>query len=127
MKSVKQVVVVRKDLKLRKSKVAALTSQVSTRFLTENNESDRLDELYVRLSNEEAIWLQNLSAPIVLGINSQNALNNLIFQAKLLGINVHSITGSFTTSKEDDSILCVAFGPDEEELINKITGNLKPI
>jgi len=125
MKNIKQVIVVRKDLKLHKSKVAALTSQVATKFLTENNESDRRDELYVKLSQQEVEWLWNSSAPDVLGVHSQYAIDDLIFQAELLGINVHAITGSI--SKEDSSTLCVAFGPDEEELINRITGNLKPI
>lgn len=127
MKSVKQVIVVRKDLKLHKSKVAALTSQVATKFLTENNESNRLDELYVKLSQEEVEWLREALPPDVLGVNSQYAIDDLIFQAELLGVNVHFVTGSIAKSEEDNSILCAAFGPDEEELINRITGNLKPI
>lgn len=127
MKNIKQVIVVRKDLKLHKSKVAALTSRAATKFLTENNESDRGDELYVKLSNEEAAWLKGSSAPDVLGVNSHHAIEGLIFQAELLGVSVHSITGSYTKIEDGNSVLCVAFGPDEEELINRITGNLKPI
>ena len=127
MKNVKQVIVVRKDLRMRKSKVASLTSQVATKFLTENNEAVRNDELYVKLSREEVTWLHNSSAPIILGINSQDELNDLILKAEFLGINVYAITGSLAKPDSDTSILCASFGPDEEELINKITGNLKLI
>jgi len=127
MKNIKQVIIVRKDLKLHKSKVAALTSQIATRFLLENNESDRRDELHVKLTQEEVEWLWNSCAPEVLGVYSQYAIEDLIFQAELLGVNVHAITGSIAKSKEDTSTLCISLGPDEEQLINKLTGNLKPI
>ena len=35
MKNVKQAIIVRKDLKLRRATVASLTSQAATKFLTE--------------------------------------------------------------------------------------------
>ena len=127
MKNVKQAIIVRKDLKLRRATVASLTSQAATKFLTENNESDRLDELYVKLSYEEVAWLQGSGEPVILGVESQLAIDDLIFRAKLLGISVHSITGSYAKSREDDSVLCAAFGPDDEELINRIIGKLKSI
>lgn len=126
MKNVKQVIIVRKDLKLSKSKVIALATAVASKFLTENNEATRQDELYVKLSQEEVEWLQTEAMPTILGINSQRAIADLTFQAELLGINVHVITDQ-TTKSGESTILCASIGPDEEELVNKITDNLKSI
>ena len=53
MKNVKQVIVVRKDLKLRKGKLASLAAHAAMQFILDNNESDRPDELQVKLSQQE--------------------------------------------------------------------------
>ncbi len=127
MKNIKQVIVVRKDLKLRKSKLISLAAVVANKFLTENNEAQRHDELYVKLSQEEVEWLRGTTIPIILGIDSQHAISNLVFQAELLGVSVHIITDPMAKPEDDHTILCAALGPDEEELINKITNNLKSI
>lgn len=126
MKSVKQVIVVRKDLKMRRSQLAAIVSHASSKFLTENNESNRGDELHVKLSKQEAEWLQESSMPIVLGANSQDALNDLILRAELLNINVNTSMKRPTKPGDEEVLLCASFGPDEEEIINQVTGNLKP-
>lgn len=127
MKNVKQVIVVRKDLKMKRSRLAALVSQVASKFITENNESNRGDELHVKLSKQEADWINNSSLPIVLGVNSQDALNDLILKAEILNINVNTTTKDSGKPDDDSELLCASFGPDEDDLINQVTGNLKPI
>jgi len=126
MQNIKQAIIVRKDLKLSKSRVASLAAKASVKFIIENNEASRRDELYVKLSNEEADWLRS-SSPIVLTIDSQSALDDIAFQAELKGITVHSIFSSDDPKAEERTILCVALGPNEESLINQLTNNLKPL
>lgn len=127
MQKVKQVIVIRKDVKMKRSRLIALASQVASRFLIDNNESSRGDELVVKLSKEEAEWINGSSPPIILSVSSHDALNDLVFKAELLDVNVHTVSSQSTKSEGDPSLLCAAFGPDEEEIINKITGNLKPV
>ena len=127
MKSVKQVIVVRKDLKIKRSKLAALVSQVASKFITENNESKRGDELLVKLSKQEAEWINNDGLPIILGVNSQDALDDLILKAEMLNINVNTTVKQSTKPGDESILLCASFGPDEDEIINQVTGNLKPI
>ena len=127
MNNIKQVIVMRKDLKLHKSKMASLASRAAFKFLIENNESKRGDELFVKLSPEEVQWLQNSLGPVVVGVDSQEALDDLIFKAEMSGMNVHTVLGPSTKPDSGSILLCAAFGPDDEELINRITGNLKLI
>ncbi len=127
MQKVKQVIVIRKDVKMKRSKLIALASQVASRFLIDNNESSRGDELHVKLSKEEAEWINGSSLPIILSVSSLDALNDLVFKAELLDVNVHTVASQSLKPEDESSLLCAAFGPDEEEIINKITGNLKPV
>ena len=81
MEDIKQVIVVRKDLRLRKSEMAAHVAHASMKFLLDNDESERGDELLVKLSMEEASWLQGSFRKIIVGVNSEEALKSLIFKA----------------------------------------------
>lgn len=128
MKSVKQVIVFRKDVKIRKGKLASLASQASAKFIIENNEADRNDELFVKLSQEEVQWIKESFPKAVLGIDSATELTDLAFRAELLGINVYSVFDEKLTKADRSAYpICVALGPDDEELINQITSHLKPI
>lgn len=128
MKSVKQAIIIRRDLKLRKEEYASLAASVSMKFVFDNNESDRADKLLVTLSPHETQWIKESSPKSVLGIDSEDALQDLAFRAEMMGASVYIITTEQSFSIKDKSeIVCVAIGPDEENVINQITGHLKPI
>lgn len=128
MKNVKQVIVIRKDLKMRKERLANISSQATIKFLLENNESDRHDELFVKLSKEEVQWMDEHFPQSIVGVDSQDALSDISFRAQLLGINVYSVVESKNIkSKENFITSCIVLGPDDEDILNKITGNLKTI
>lgn len=128
MKSVKQAIVIRKDLKLRKEEYASIAASAGIKFLLDNNESDRTDELLVRLSQQEAQWLKESLSRSVLGIDSEGALGDLAFKAELMGVNSYTITaGSSGSEGETPPLVCVAIGPDDEDLVNQLTNHLKPI
>jgi PTH2 family peptidyl-tRNA hydrolase len=129
VKNIKQVIVIRKDLKLRRGKLASLVAHAAMQFILDNNESDRNDELRVKLSQQEIHWLKDSFAKEVIGVDSQDALSNLVLKAELNGVNVYSIFDKSSNIKPDEhpQLLCAAFGPDEEDQISEIIGSLKSI
>jgi peptidyl-tRNA hydrolase, PTH2 family len=129
MEDVKQVIVVRKDLRLRRSEMAAQVAHASMKFLLDNDESERGDELTVKLSLEEASWLQGSYKKIIVGVNSEADLKNLLFRAEMAGVSTYTVTQKSGSKSEDtiETVVCAAFGPDESSSIDKITGHLKLI
>lgn len=127
MKNIKQVIVVRKDLRLRKGKIASLAAHAAMQFILDNNESERPDELQVKLSQQEAHWIKGSFDKDVLGIDSQDALSDLILRAELNGVNVYSIFDKSKKRDEGPQLICAAFGPDEEDQMIHLLGNLKSI
>lgn len=128
MKDVKQVIVVRKDLSMRKGKIAAQVAHASMKFLIDNNDAERCDELSIKLTEAEAMWLTGSFTKIVVGVDSEDALNDLIFRAKLSDIEVHPIIDAGKTEFNGvPTLTCAAFGPCTSEQLDKITGNLKLI
>jgi peptidyl-tRNA hydrolase, PTH2 family len=129
MDDVKQVIVVRKDLNMRKGKIAAQVAHAAMKFLVDNNEAERGDEITVKLSLDEASWLLSGSfTKIVVGVDSEEALRDLVFQAELADIEVHPIIDSGRTEFNGvPTLTCAAFGPCKAEEVDKITGNLKLI
>lgn len=127
----KQVIVIRRDLKLRKASIAALAAKASAEFFLDNDDSDKQDSLVVSLTPTETAWINSGSLRVVLGVPTENALNALAFKAELAGLPCYFIRGpikednkSFSESLET---LCVAIGPDDADKIDEITGNLKLI
>lgn len=125
---VKQVIVVRKDLNMRKGKIAAQVAHAAMKFLVDNNEAERGDEVIIKLKPEEAMWLTGSFAKIVVGVDSEEQLQNLIFQAELADIEVHPIVDEGRTEFNGvPTLTCAAFGPCTAAELDKITGNLKLI
>jgi len=128
MNDVKQVIVVRKDLNMRKGKIAAQVAHASMKFLIDNNEAERGDEMIIKLTPTEAMWLTGSFTKIVVGIDSEEALNELIFKANISDIEVHSIIDSGKTEFNGiPTLTCAAFGPCTSEQLDRITGKLSLI
>ena len=129
MGDIKQVIVVRKDLNMRKGKLAAQVAHASMKFLVDNNESSRNDELYVKLNKEEAMWLLSGSfTKVVVSVDSEKELEDLIFKAKRDDVECHSIIDSGRTEFNGvPTLTCAAFGPADAVEIDEITGKLKLI
>lgn len=127
--SMKQVILVRKDLQMKKSELAALVARASTEFMLENNESRRNDEMFIKLTPQESEWIQSGSTRIVLGVPSGESLQGCLFKAEMAGIGCYPIMKMATSRIEnhfnDSSIVCVSLGPDESEKIDAITNKFK--
>lgn len=125
---VKQVIVVRKDLNMRKGKIAAQVAHAAMKFLVDNNEAERGDEVIIKLKPEEAMWLTGSFAKVVVGVDSEEQLQNLIFQAELADIECHPIVDEGRTEFNGvPTLTCAAFGPCTAAELDKITGDLKLI
>lgn len=125
---VKQVIVVRRDLSMRKGKLAAQVAHASMKFLVENDTSERGDEITVKLTPQEAAWLRGPFTKIVVAADSEDELKDLVLKAKISDVQVHEIIDSGRTEFHNvPTLTCAAFGPDELDVIDEITGHLKPL
>lgn len=124
----KQVILVRNDLKMKKSQVASLVAKASTEFFLVNDESERGDELSVKLTPEETDWINSGSIRVVLGVNSEDSLRTFALRAEMAGLQCYPVQGKIFEDSDEDGMsetLCVAIGPDVSSKIDQITGNLK--
>lgn len=124
MPELKQAIIIRKDLNLNKSQVANQVAQASLKFIIENNEAERGGQLVVSLSNDEVAWLTGSFSQDILGVKSKDQLEDIMLRAEILGIEVYPV---FVQKRENVETTCVALGPDEPEVINKLINGLKPL
>jgi len=128
MSDVKQVIAVRKDLSMRKGKIAAQVAHAAMKFLVDNNESEKPEEIKVSLSPEETEWLTGSFTKVIVGVDSEEQLNQLILQAQLADIEVNPIIDiGLTEFNGVHTLTCAAFGPARSSEIDRITGHLKLI
>jgi peptidyl-tRNA hydrolase len=130
--STKLVIIVRRDIRMRRAEMVATAAKASFSFLVDNNESKSDNELQLKLTPDESAWLFGNSKSIILGVQSESALRSIMLQAELDGLTVcPQYRGMrLDESKSDycyEQLVCVAIGPHDEEAIDAITSNLKLI
>lgn len=125
MKDVKQVIVVRKDLSMRKGKMIAQGGHAAMKWLFDNNESDRPNELLVKMSKEEALWAVTGWTKVVCSVDSEDELRDLMLKAQLKDVQCTPIIDAGRTEFNGvPTLTCAAFGPDQIDVIDEITGHL---
>ena len=109
----KQVIVVRTDLKMGKGKLAAQVAHASVAaFLKAGFFAKRK-------------WLRQGMKKIVLKVSSEKELLEIYRKAKKLKLPCELIRDAGLTQVEPGTITALGIGPAEDEKIDKITGNLK--
>jgi PTH2 family peptidyl-tRNA hydrolase len=108
----KQVIIVRQDLKLPKGKCAAQCSHASVDAVLKSDK---------KIVNS---WRTEGMAKIVLKVKDEKELLALFQKAKDQGLAASLITDAGKTVVAPGTRTCMAIGPDEEELIDRITGGL---
>jgi PTH2 family peptidyl-tRNA hydrolase len=127
----KQVIVVRKDLNMRKGKLAAQVAHASMAFITRNlKEQTYTDDNYVEarvyFNPEEEDWLDNSFTKVVVGVDSEDELMSVVGEAIHAGLTANVIIDSGKTEFNGvRTITCAAIGPHDANKIDKITGDLK--
>jgi PTH2 family peptidyl-tRNA hydrolase len=115
MKDYKQVILVRKDLKLSKGKMSAQVAHAST------------DALLKSHKDEINAWKDQGMKKIVLGVADEKEMLKIKQDAEDAGLSVALIADAGRTELAPGTITCLGIGPDVEEKIDKITGHLKLI
>lgn len=122
MNQVKQVIVIRRDLKMRRGKEIAQGSHASIAFITRQLEDSRT----VELTKAAEYWIAGNFAKICLQVDSEAELLEIEKKAKEIGIECHVVTDSGKTEFNGiPTKTCLALGPDYSDKIDKVTGNLK--
>jgi PTH2 family peptidyl-tRNA hydrolase len=122
---IKQVIVMRKDLNMRKGKMVAQGAHASMKVFF--NRMYRInDKGYATdFSKEMEEWMESSFTKIVLGVDSEQEILELGEKARENCIPFAIITDNGTTEFNGvKTITCIAIGPEEESKVNEITGNL---
>ncbi len=109
----KQAIVVRSDLKMKKGKIAAQSCHASVNCYKKSDRDNILE------------WERDGSKKVVLKVSKLQDLFELNTLAKELGVVSSLITDAGHTQVEPSTITCLGLGPADDEVIDKITGDLK--
>jgi PTH2 family peptidyl-tRNA hydrolase len=109
----KQVIVVRKDLNISCGKLCVQVAHASLEAALQSNK-EIVDK-----------WRKEGAKKVVLEVKDEKELLKIYEAAKKEGLVCVIIKDAGLTELLPGTITCVAIGPDEEEKIDKITGNLK--
>ena len=125
---VKQVIVMRTDLNMRKGKMAAQAAHASMKVILDLNKSqwpsDRLEVFYDELMRK---WLsEGTFKKIVVGVGSNLELVNLYAEAKEQGMYCSMIIDNGLTEFNGvPTRTCIAIGPEYSDKLDLLTGKLK--
>mgnify|MGYP000606690816 CR=1 FL=1 len=111
----KQVIIIRQDLKLPKGKMAAQAAHAAVEAVLKSA-SDKVKQ-----------WRQQGSKKITVKVDSKEELYKHAQRAKDDGFTTAIITDAGRTVIEPGTVTCAAIGPDNEEKIDRITKDLKMI
>jgi len=117
------IICVRKDLNMRKGKIAAQTAHASMSFLVKGNLAGAV--LHKELTEVEAAWLSGSFTKIVVYVNSEAELLARIQAGEAAGVTVHPTHDNGLTEFHGvKTLTCAAFGPDLPEVLDPLTGGL---
>jgi len=131
MEKVKQVIVFRKDLKVRKGKAMAQAAHATMKvFLDackkESNEKYKTYKFDYVEGSEWDLWLNGIFTKIVVGCNDEKELDELYLKAQLTHLPCSMIIDSGLTEFNNiPTKTCIAIGPAKSDDIDKVTKNLK--
>ncbi len=109
----KQVIVIRKNLKIGKGKLAASVAHASVGC--------------VRKTDEKIIkkWEEEGAKKVVLKVSSLEELEKIYRKVKGSGLPYFLVKDAGLTQVRPGETICLGIGPAEENKIDKITGKLK--
>ncbi len=129
--NIKQVIVMRTDLNMRRGKQiaqgahACMAAVFKNSFVApSNDESD--DYKVIPYTHDLETWFNEQFTKVCLKADSEQMLLDIEQQANELGIVNFLITDAGKTEfNGTPTRTCIALGPASSDLIDKITGNLK--
>lgn len=134
VRSTKQVIVVRKDLNMRKGKIAAQVAHASMAVLLQQMHPQQpcgagaiaiSRTLYTTADDPMELWLSGNFTKICVSVDSEEELVNLYQMAQINGLPCSLITDSGKTEFNGvPTKTCVAIGPAFIDDVNELTGHL---
>lgn len=122
----KQVIVIRKDLNMRKGKMVAQGAHASMAVFFNRIKAINGKSIVIKIDGSELEWILGTFTKICVGVDSEK---------ELLKIYARAVGNELPASIIEDCGLtefhgvptntAVAIGPAEDEIIDKITGHLK--
>lgn len=131
---VKQVILIRRDLGMRRGKEIAQGAHASIAFLTNAlhdaqqgyGKKTRAGSAPVDLSDAAWQWINGRFTKVVLQVFSEEELLSYYDKARAAGLTAHVIQDSGQTEfKGQPTYTTCAIGPNRAEDIDKVTGDLK--
>ena len=127
---IKQVIIIRKDLRMRRGKEIAQGSHASAEFLVHCLRKQCSDDpeasLTVQLSDVEKRWILRGMAKVCVRAESEEMLLSCHKKAQESGLKSQLIRDSGKTEfAGEPTYTACAIGPDRSDLIDEVTGDLK--
>jgi PTH2 family peptidyl-tRNA hydrolase len=129
----KQVIVIRRDLKMRRGKEIAQGSHASMAFLAKAvtnaaNDSDIFESAsaWWKLSEPARDWLEGKFTKVTCQVDTEVELLDVYQKALDAGLEAHLITDQGATEFHGvPTNTCIAIGPDYSDRIDAVTRHLK--
>jgi PTH2 family peptidyl-tRNA hydrolase len=126
MSDVKQVIVIRRDLKMRRGKEIAQGAHASMAWLTGRLRTEDHWVVPARLSAAECEWLKGSFRKVTCWVSSEEELLALHIQAENAGLASCLIRDEGRTEFAGvPTYTALAVGPDYDDLIDPVTGKLE--
>jgi PTH2 family peptidyl-tRNA hydrolase len=117
----KQVIVMRRDLGMRRGKEIAQGAHAAMMWL-----AYRIRQPGHRFTEAERLWLDGLFTKVCVRVDSEEELLGVVQKAREAGIEAHlCIDAGRTEFHGVPTPTCCAIGPDFPDRIDPITGELK--
>jgi peptidyl-tRNA hydrolase, PTH2 family len=125
----KQVIVIRRDLRMRRGKEIAQGAHAATAWLTGRVLENMMPNgtvAHLVLSSAQQAWLTSSFRKVTVKVNSEEELMAVYQQALDAGLEVHLVTDrGLTEFGGIPTRTCLAVGPDYDDLVDPVTGGLE--
>ena len=133
MNKIKQVIVIRKDLNMRKGKAIAQGAHASMKVILDRSNDIHGEDLHteerlvtISMPQEMYDWVTGIFTKVVVYVNSEDELLEVYKNAKDKGVPCSLIEDAGLTEFHGvKTKTAVAVGPDLSVKIDEITGHLK--
>ncbi len=124
MQTAKQVIVIRKDLGMRKGKMIAQGAHASLRVLLDRGAADG-DRYVIEMTDAMKAWMTGRFTKVCVSVDSEAALDEVVARAKAAGVPCALIVDAGQTEFHGvPTKTCCAVGPAWAADVDAITGAL---
>jgi len=121
---VKQVIVMRKDLNMRKGKMCAQAAHASIEVFLKSIREQTKNTLTININSDMNKWLETGTTKITVGCNNIEEIFQIQKLCKEKNVPCAVIEDYGKTEfKGKPTITCIAVGPAREEIVDSITGS----